>query len=247
METLRRLGLNLYEAKAYEVLLQGSSTAHTIVKKSAVPSGKIYPVLDSLIHKGFATSHGERPRVFTAVSPEVAFERILQNRKQDLEILRKEARELVDAYSKVKVVPPENIHNIVETYFGHDNAFVRSITLHNQAKTYWKTISRLTLNKEHLDACSKAIRQGVKILAITSPAETTSERVYQWRKRGVKVRFLKELPFRLSVYDDKGVIFRFSHEKSKQYVGTHIQNGTLAKGMSKLFDSFWKSAAKNIP
>ncbi|MEW5896931.1 MAG: hypothetical protein AB1668_04520 [Nanoarchaeota archaeon] len=130
----------------------------------------------------------------------------------------------------------------METYFSHSTAFVRSVALHNQAKKYWKTISNLTLNKEHLDACSAALRRGVKILALTGPQGTTSERVKQWKKRGIPVKFLEDIPFRFSVYDDKGVIFRFSHEKSNEYVGVHIKNTKLACGMSTLFDSLWSAA-----
>ena len=81
-------------------------------------------------------------------------------------------------------------------------------------------------------------------MAITSSKETSPERIEEWKKRGIEVRFLDELPFRLSVYDDKGVIFRFSHEKSKEYVSTHIRNRKLAEGMNRFFDALWTAAKK---
>ncbi len=135
---------------------------------------------------------------------------------------------------------------LVETYFGHTTAFARSITLHNECKRYWKTISRLTLQKEHLDVCRAAVKRGVTIRALTSNTQTTPQRVQEWRKRGVEVRFIEELPFRMSVYDDKGVVLRFSSDESKQYVATHIQNTKLACGMSGFFDSLW-ATAKKVP
>jgi sugar-specific transcriptional regulator TrmB len=245
MKQLRLLGLDTYESKAYDALLkQGASTAHMIAKISRVPSGKIYPVLESLESKGFVSFTAGRPKMYVAVSPEIAFENIIKKEKKRMDVLQQSARDIISSYSKMQSLKQEKPQDLVESYFGHSTAFARSITLHDQAQKYWKTVSRLTINKKHLDSCRKAIRRGVKILAITSPAETTEERVRQWRKAGVKVRFLPELPFRLSVYDDKGVIFRFSHEGSKQYVCTHIRNAKLAKGMSSFFDSLWKIAKK---
>ncbi len=243
-ENLKLLGLNSYEAKAYGALLyEGASTAHAVSRKSGVPSGKIYPVLDSLAGKGLVVITRGRPKIFQAVSPEIAVEKVMQKKKQEIRLMEKNARALVENYAKIqKVNIKKEESDIVETYLGHGSAFARSVILHNRAEKYWKTISRLTLRKEHLDACSNAVKRGVAVLAITSRAETTPERVKQWKKRGMQVRFLEELPFRLSIYDDKGVIFRFAH--GKQYISTHIKNGKLARGMSLLFDSLWEKANK---
>lgn len=248
VENLKLFGLNLYERRAYDTLVrEGTLTAHLIAKKSSVPTGKIYPVLESLVEKGFVSSSLGRPKMFVAISPEVVFESVVNRKEKDLKSFQKMAQKLVEEYSNLTNIKEEKEQDLVETYFGHSTAFARSVTLHNQSKKYWKTISRLTINKEHLDACSNALRRGVKILALTSPTETTAERVRQWKKRGVEVRFIEELPFRLSIYDDIGVVFRFSHEKSKQYVSTHIRNTKLAGGLSKFFDSLWLVASKKPP
>ncbi len=242
---LKRFGLNLYERQAYDALLRGGAlSAHLIAKKSGVPSGKIYPVLEALISKKFISSHNGRPRMFVAVSPEVVFRSVISEKKKEVTVLENHAQQLAAMYTVLKPTKPVKEEELVETYFGHATAFSRSIILHSQSKMYWKTISRLTLQKEHLDACSAAVLRGVKILALTSVQETTPERVREWRKRGIEVRFLSEIPFRVSVYDDCGVIFRFSHEQSKRYVATHIRNTKLACGMSAFFDSLWGGATK---
>src|SRR3989338_216285 len=244
MEQIKLFGLTTYEAKAYETLLQeGSSTAHYLAKRSGVPSGKIYPTLESLEEKGFVKGTLGRPKMFTAISPEIVLDKVLKEKKDQTSLLKQQVAILISAYSKpaMKKDKPEDL---VETYFGHSTAFAKSVALHDQATKYWKTISHLTINKEHLDACSRALKRGGKIMAITSSQETSVDRVTEWRKRGIEVRFLEELPFRFSVYDDKGVIFRFSHEKSKQYVSTHIRNAKLAQGMSRFFDGLWAAAKK---
>lgn len=240
---IKLFGLNGYEAKVYHTLLkEGSLSAHLIAKNSGVPSGKIYPTLESLEYKGFISCGEGRPKIYMLRSPDTVFDRYLEHENKRLDDLKKNAKEIILNYQKLQVLKKEKPHDLIETYFGHSTAFARSITLHQQAEKYWKTISRLTINKEHLDACSNAIKRGVKILAMTSRKETTSTRVEEWRKRGVEVRFLEELPFRVSVYDNKGVIFRFAHEASKEYVSVHIKNRKLATGMNVLFDTFWKIA-----
>ena len=245
MEKIKQFGLSTYQAKTYDALLkEGPSTAHIISKISAVPTGKIYPILDSLVEKRFVKFTGGRPKMYIAIAPEVVFGEVLEKRQNKLEKMQQDATDLISNYGKLSNIKDDKAEDLVEAYLGHITAFSKSVILHNKAKIYWKTISRLTINKEHLDACSRAIKRGVKVIAITSPKETTPERVREWRRRGIEVRFLDELPFRLSIYDDLGIVFRFSHEKSKEYVGAHIRNKKLARGMNKFFDSLWEVAKK---
>lgn len=236
-ETLRLFGLNGYEAQAYSILLtQGTLTAYQIAKLSAVPAGKIYPVLDALERKGCVITHSGRPKNYTGVAPEIALDGIIDRERKRLEQLKREMNSLV-----VAIPPPTpKPQDIVETYFSHHTSFQKSIVLHGKTQKYWRTISKLTINKEHLDACTKAIKKGVVIQALTSLKDTTPDRIAEWRRRGISVRILEELPFRMSIYDDQGVIFRFSH--NQEYVATHIINPQLAKGMNTLFERLWKTA-----
>jgi len=55
-ETLQELGLNRRESLCYTALLElGSSKTGAIVKKTDIPSSKIYEILNKLIHKGLAS------------------------------------------------------------------------------------------------------------------------------------------------------------------------------------------------
>ena len=65
ISTLRKLGLNRYESKAYLALVSsGVSTAGKLAEKSGVPRAKIYEVLRSLERQGFAVSTSTRPSKF---------------------------------------------------------------------------------------------------------------------------------------------------------------------------------------
>ncbi len=53
MDILRKLGLSQNEIRAYLALLNtGKTTTGPLVKRSGIPSSKIYAVLDSLVEKG---------------------------------------------------------------------------------------------------------------------------------------------------------------------------------------------------
>ena len=133
VEQLRLFGLNSYEGRAYETLLRvGASTAHFISRKSGVPSGKIYPVLDSLLEKGFVLLSDGKPKMFTPVSPDIALKKVVKGKKKELNCIKENANKLIESYSNLRALKDENEHELVETYFGHSSAFSRSITLHNQ-------------------------------------------------------------------------------------------------------------------
>lgn len=240
-DKLKAFGLNGSEARVYSALMQeGVATAHILAKKAQVPFGKIYTLLESLDSKGFLHIHQGAPKMYRAIAPEIILHSHIQKEKEKLQELEKTAKEVIaSALSpKTKKKPEET----VEVYYGHAAAFARSITLHQQAKTYWKTISALTVNKKHLEACSAAIKKRVVMQALTSLDLTNKERIQEWVKKGIQVRILKDLPFRISIYDDLGVVLRFSHETTKQYIGIHIINQKLAKGMHALFQQLWEQA-----
>jgi len=55
-EALQELGLNRRESICYTALLElGSSKTGAIVKKTGIPSSKIYEILDKLINRGLVS------------------------------------------------------------------------------------------------------------------------------------------------------------------------------------------------
>jgi len=89
--TVRRLvalGLTSYEAKAYLALLRrDSSTATDVARIGAIPRQRIYDVVASLVEKGLASRRPGSPAKYTPVSPKFAVERLLANRREELEEL----------------------------------------------------------------------------------------------------------------------------------------------------------------
>jgi sugar-specific transcriptional regulator TrmB len=90
-EILKKLGLNGNEIKAYLALLElGQTTTGPLVKKTNIPSSKIYSLLDGLVAKGLVTyiAHGGIKK-FRASRPTV-LRHLLDLKEKELEGLKGE-------------------------------------------------------------------------------------------------------------------------------------------------------------
>ncbi|UWG48820.1 Sugar-specific transcriptional regulator TrmB [Halanaeroarchaeum sp. HSR-CO] len=87
MADLKDLGLSEYEANAYRALLEtGPATAKELSEASGVPMGRIYDVLGSIESQHLVRSQAaSRPKKYVAVEPDTALDRLLEDRKRELE------------------------------------------------------------------------------------------------------------------------------------------------------------------
>jgi sugar-specific transcriptional regulator TrmB len=98
MANLRDLGLSEYEARAYRALLKtGPTTAKELSRVSDVPMGRIYDVLNSIEQYNLVRSQSaSRPKKYVAVEPSTALERLLEDKKRELEEKVEQYEEIVD-------------------------------------------------------------------------------------------------------------------------------------------------------
>ena len=98
MASLRDLGLSEYESRTYRALLQtGPTTAKELSRASDVPMGRIYDVLNSLETQNLVRSQSaSRPKKYVAVEPETALDRLLEDRKRELEQRAEQYEAIVD-------------------------------------------------------------------------------------------------------------------------------------------------------
>ncbi|MDY6780839.1 MAG: helix-turn-helix domain-containing protein, partial [Halobacteria archaeon] len=87
MADLTDLGLSEYEARVYRSLLDsGSATAKNLSQTSDVPMGRVYDVLASLEKHSLVRSQtASRPKKYVAVEPETALDRLIDDKKRELE------------------------------------------------------------------------------------------------------------------------------------------------------------------
>jgi sugar-specific transcriptional regulator TrmB len=98
MANLRDLGLSEYEARAYRTLLQTSpTTAKVLSEASDVPMGRIYDVLANLERYDLVRSQDAgTPTKYAAVEPETGLDRLLAERKRDLQERAEQYEETVE-------------------------------------------------------------------------------------------------------------------------------------------------------
>lgn len=98
MASLRDLGLSEYEARAYRALLStGPTTAKDLSRASEVPMGRIYDVLNSIEQYNLVRSQtASRPKKYVAVEPGTALDRLLEDKKRELDEKAKQYESIVD-------------------------------------------------------------------------------------------------------------------------------------------------------
>lgn len=98
MASLRDLGLSEYEARAYRSLLNtGPTTAKELSRASDVPMGRIYDVLNSLEQYNLVRSQtASRPKKYVGVEPATALDRLLDDKRRELEAQARQYEEIVE-------------------------------------------------------------------------------------------------------------------------------------------------------
>ena len=98
MASLRDLGLSEYEARAYRALLNtGPTTAKELSRASDVPMGRIYDVLNSIEQYNLVRSQtASRPKKYVAVEPSTALDRLLDDKKRELQEKAEQYEGIVD-------------------------------------------------------------------------------------------------------------------------------------------------------
>ncbi|GAB7018801.1 TrmB family transcriptional regulator [Halostagnicola bangensis] len=101
MASLRDLGLSEYEARAYRSLLStGPTTAKELSRASDVPMGRIYDVLNSIEQYNLVRSQtASRPKKYVAVEPATALDRLLDDKKRELDEKAEQYESIVDDLS----------------------------------------------------------------------------------------------------------------------------------------------------
>ncbi|MBI5227190.1 hypothetical protein HY988_01260 [Candidatus Micrarchaeota archaeon] len=96
LEILRKLGLDKYEIKTYLTLLEiGRTTTGALVKKTGIPSSKIYHILGTLIEKGLVGYITEgKVKKFNANQPSV-LRHLLDLQEAELVKLKVELEEIM--------------------------------------------------------------------------------------------------------------------------------------------------------
>ena len=180
MASLRDLGLWEYEARAYRALLKtGPTTAKELSRVSDVPMGRIYDVLNSIEQYNLVRSQSaSRPKKYVAVEPTTALDRLLEDKKRELEEQAGQYEEIVaeltgeletaepveDTFWTAAVGPEETVDLLVERLSAADSRVVMVLS------TYTEQFFDIdTVGTRILDELSDALERGVEVRLLMRP------------------------------------------------------------------------------
>ncbi len=222
LNSLRRLGLNQYEAKAYFALATlGKSTAGELSERAELPRPRVYDVLDSLQDKGFVTMQQGRPVRYAHLPLPEALKTLKKQRQSQL------AEEL----TKIDEVGGELASKIASSTVEQKPAAEEAVwTLKGREAIYSKLASMIESSRRHLLVSTS--HAGLK-----RKLSEHGKLMEKAKSRGVKLTFLApldkgsgdmasmtklakitpaQLPTRFVLSDDQALVFLTSEGTSPE-------------------------------
>jgi sugar-specific transcriptional regulator TrmB len=215
-QTLIPLGLTQYEAATLGYLaLFGETKATKIAKTTKIPTARIYETLDALTKLGLVRIKPGRPTLYHAVPPPQAIDILVSIKRQELEAMKKHAKEFVRA---IHVLDKER--EMVSTH----TPLLRIVGLGEVSETetrrlYGKSrkqILVLTRAGDYLtsllDALHRAAERGINVKVILAAPQILSfeekriqqgviSRLKKALGRSILLRFSPDVPLRGTIVD----------------------------------------------
>lgn len=272
IDTLQNLGLKEYHAKTLAHLLElGETKAPELSSASNVPKARIYGVLNDLADQGLIEIKPGRPTKYLPKPPQEILDRIIYNKKTELEKeineIRKIEEEFVSEFQPLYESKAKKTRKPLLKTVSVGNPSERETKLMFQEAE--KEINIATKSMEWLpkvkDALQEGIERGVeiKILFLTQelmeneniPTQNQSIETLQKELPQVQSKFSKFLlPLRGSVVDPSydytsGKAIFLVEEKEVPLSlrdAALTENPSLVAGMKRYFDLIWKYDSTKI-
>lgn len=261
MDSLRGIGLNLYERKLWVSLLaKGVATAGELSSIAHVPRSRTYDVLQTLADKGFVIVQTSKPLKYVAVPPSEALEKAKQRLKEDLEtkaerIERLKSSKLLDELDSIhkqgmEMVSPEDMTGALK---GRYSAIQQLDFMFKGAENSVNIITTASglneLFENHLSVIKGMKQKGVKIRIATKINDGCADAVKALSSLAdIRKISEKDLPIhgKFAVVDGQQMIFGLSDPDDMQ--SQHMMFWTKSLHASKnladpLFDLVWEKSA----
>ena len=251
------IGLTEREAKVYMTLLSGNMfTVLELQKAVNIPRTKIYEVLNKLVSRNICIEKKlGRNKLYEAVEPKIALERIVESYKRDLE--RKE--ELIIQVSEVFTPIFQNSKSITNP-LEFIEVMKEKSQIHKRYTSCLKSTKHemLTFNKgpyacdtsdrldEQEDEEFKLLKRGGSCKDIYELDELKDvgwllSSVKKSLKFGQQAKVVKKLPIKMLVFDQEKVMFALEQPipTTNELTMIYIEHKQLAEACSILFYHLW--------
>ncbi|MCW8818083.1 MAG: helix-turn-helix domain-containing protein [Ignavibacteriaceae bacterium] len=257
LKSFMEIGLTEREAKVYITLLSGRMfTVLELQEAVNIPRTKIYEVLNKLVNRNICIEKKlGRNKLYEAVEPKLALERVLESYKKDLE--RKE--ELIKQVSEVFTPIFQNSKSIVnplefidvmkekgqihKRYTACVHSTRREMLTFNKGPYACDTSDRLG---EQEDEEYKLLKRGglckdIYELKELKEVDWLLNSVKKSLKLGQQARVVERLPIKMLVFDQEKVMFALEQPVliPNELTMIYIEHKQLAEACSMLFYHLW--------
>jgi sugar-specific transcriptional regulator TrmB len=232
-ESLESLGLSEKEMRVYVSLLElGDSPVNKIVSRSGLIRVTVYPILKSLIEKGFVSQYSmERKSYFKAISPDLLLDKIKEREdklKLALPLIKKKIKSVDELTSIEQFKGSRGISSFFEKLYSGEE---KELMAYGNGDLIEEVIKYQSLHARKL-----RINKKIKLNIIVSPIKVDyfSDPSY---KKLTQVKFNKKLE-QMNVYIIFGKKMVGIIDLTKEISAILIRNEEIANYHKFIFDSF---------
>ncbi len=252
LDTLKQIGLNLYERKLWVALLsRGTASAGELSELAKIPRSRSYDVLETLADKGFVMVKNAKPLQYVAIPPAEALERAKKKVKEDADVSAKQIETLKSSQTLkdlekifkdgLELVEPGDLAGSLK---GSHQVHDQMGTVFKSAKSRISIVSSVQALKDmhakHADALKKASSKGVRIkIAVHGKAEPE---FLKEMESFAEVKQISEPLGRFAVIDGKHVILGLTGDETHptQETAFWAQSDQAAKVFEPMFQHIWE-------
>lgn len=253
LDSLKDIGLNLYERKLFVALLaRGTSTAGELAEIANVPRSRSYDVLESLAGKGFLVVQNAKPLKYVVIKPKEALERAKKKMQENLKILIEKmdnlknsdvVKEMEELYERgIKLVEPSEMTGSLrgrESVSSHLKSMFKTAKSHVNIITTSDGLGDLA---NHYDVLKDLSDSGVKIKIA---AHSENEDYMKSFRQFAEIKNLKQPKGRLCIVDGKQALVALTDDKTHptQDLALWTNSEHVASDVfGTLFEHVWEEA-----
>ena len=233
--------MSKYEASAYVALItKGTISAGELAYYSNLPRTKVYPTLLKLEKKKLAIISKSKPIMCTAISPEDAFDEIVQehiNKVNGMNSLVTKLKKVSEDSKKARGSEEKRYFHLTPNY-----VFKQLETMIDGSKTSIHAMMDswgLNLFSQCKAPIIHAIRKNIDVKIIIPPSLVGTE-TFQAIPDGVKIK-ISEISQNCITFDDSEILMINSNNgKGAIFLSTEV----LGTNQAKIFEQTWKNATK---
>jgi len=252
---LNRLGLTLYEAKAYIALIgSGARTASEISFISGVPRPKVYSVVKALERRGLVRTIPGKPVLFSALPPERQLYPVVKKMKEEAKRCEEAVTTLILKYEASRHIGRGSSYELRNIWPipDRESSLKRLEDLASEAEQTINIVATrntvLRLYKKGVEPLESAALRGVKI-KVLAPLEDRDKWILHELGGILEARRLSGVPKILhATFDSEKILFVevYPDDLNPQLGGDRgfwTENPNLATLEDQLFEETWKGRA----